>query len=213
MKMIVFDLDGTLVDTVYDIGNSMNMALEFFGLPTHKLDMYYKFIGKGVVNLTRCAINNNEVSDEFLYQVLDKYNEIYPENCTNLSSPYNNITYVLDELISKGYTLGVISNKPDKDTKYVINHYFPNRFTYVAGAKPDVERKPSKEAMEILMKHLNVEISDITYVGDSRFDAEFAINSGCRYFLFEYGYETKENLHSYQPVAFLQNALDLLTYF
>lgn len=210
MKTLVFDLDGTLVNTIKDIGNAMNMALKFYGFSEHDLDEYITFVGKGVIHLTNCAIGFDKVNDDNRQKVLKKYNEIYTENCTYLSKPYDNMLDVLDELISKGYKLAVISNKPDRETKKVVKHYFGDRFIYLAGAKDGVERKPHKEAMEILCRELSLNINDIIYVGDSHFDADFAINSGCRYFLFEYGYEDKEILHTYKPIAFLNEAKDLL---
>lgn len=213
MKTLVFDLDGTLVNTINDIGNSMNLALRFYGLAEHDLKVYPTFIGKGVIHLTSCAIGYDKVNDDILYKVLNKYNEIYKDNCTNLSEPYAEMEDVLDTLITKGYQLAVISNKPDFDTNRVVKHYFGDRFKYVVGSKKEVQRKPHKEAMDILLKELSLNINDIIYVGDSHFDADFAINCGCEYFLFTYGYESKEILYSYKPVAFLDKARDLLKYF
>jgi phosphoglycolate phosphatase len=212
MKTIVFDLDGTLVNTIKDIGSSMNLALRYYGLEEHQLDEYIGFVGKGVIHLTSCAIGYDRVNDDILYKVLNKYNEIYNDHSTNLRKPYFGMIEVLDTLISKGYQLAVISNKPDQNTKHVVKHYFKDRFNYVVGAKKEVQRKPNSEAMQILLKELNLEIDDIYYVGDSHFDAEFAINSGCNYFLFTYGYESKDILYSYKPVAFLDSPSDLLKY-
>lgn len=212
MKTIVFDLDGTLVNTIKDIGNAMNMALRFYGLEENDLEEYVNFVGKGIIHLTSCAIGFDRLNDDILYKVLNKYNEIYTDKCTYYSKPYNDMELVLDELIKKGYKLAVISNKPDRETKKVIKHFFNDRFIYVAGAKKEVERKPNKEAMTILTKELNIDISDVIYVGDSHFDAEFAINSGCPYFLFDYGYEKKEILYTYNPIAFLKMPSDLLKY-
>lgn len=213
MKTIVFDLDGTLVNTIYDIGNSMNQSLAEHGFPTHPLDSYYNFIGEGVIILTKKAIGNMDIDDETLYSVLNRYNEIYHDNSTVLSRPYDNIEFVLDNLIEKGYQLAVISNKPDPDTNKVVKHYFKDRFKYICGWKKEVNRKPDRMAMDIMIEALDLDINDITYVGDSRYDAMFAINSGCKYFLFEYGYEKKDILHSFTPVAFLNEAMDLLKYF
>lgn len=212
MKTLVFDLDGTLVNTIYDIGNSMNMALKFYNLKEHDLSIYPSFVGKGIIHLTSCAIGNENLNDEILYKVLNKYNEIYRQNCTNISKPYENMYKVLDVLKERGYQLAVISNKPDFETKKVIDYFFKDRFIYVAGAKENVKRKPDKEAMSNLLETLHLNIEDVYYIGDSHFDAEFAINSGCKFFLFEYGYENQEILHTYNPVAFLNNPLDLLKY-
>ena len=212
MSFIVFDLDGTLVETIYDIANSMNKALSEFGYNTHPLDKYREFIGEGVIVLTKRAIGE-EVSGETVQKVVDRYNEIYKDNCLNLSEPYPNMINVLDELINKGYKLAVISNKPDPDTIKIVKHYFAERFTYIAGSKKNVARKPATEAMEILMKEYDLGINDITYVGDSRYDALFAENCGCEYFLFEYGYDKKEIIHKFNPKAFLLKPTDLLKYF
>ena len=119
-----------------------------------------------------------------MQSVLNRYNEIYHENSMVLSKPYPNMVEVLDELLVKGYRLAVISNKPDIDTKNIVKHYFADRFFYVVGWKREVERKPSPMAMEIFLKEHNLTINDIAYVGDSRYDANFAINSGCDYYLF-----------------------------
>ena len=213
MKTIVFDLDGTLVNTIDDIGNSMNLALRFYGLKEHDLKEYPNFMGKGVINLTSCAIGFGNLNDDILYKVLNKYNEIYTENCTYLSKPYDKMEEVLDTLLSKGYKLAVVSNKPDLETNKVVKHYFGDRFIYVSGAKSGVERKPHPQAMHNLLKELNLKMEDIIYVGDSHFDADFAINCGCPYFLFEYGYEQSDILKSYKPIAFLPTASDLLKYF
>lgn len=212
MSFIVFDLDGTLVETIYDIANSMNKALSEFGYNTHPLDKYREFIGEGVIVLTKRAIGE-EVSGETVQKVVDRYNEIYKDNCLNLSEPYPNMINVLDELIHKGYKLAVISNKPDPDTVKIVKHYFAERFTYIAGSKKSVARKPATEAMEILMRKFDLGINDITYVGDSRYDALFAENCGCEYFLFEYGYDKKEIIHKFNPKAFLSKPTDLLKYF
>ena len=212
MSFIVFDLDGTLVETIYDIANSMNKALAEFGYNIHPLDKYREFIGEGVIVLTKRAIGE-EVSDETVQRIVDRYNEIYKDNCLNLSEPYPNMINVLDELINKGYKLAVISNKPDPDTVKIVKHYFAERFTYIAGSKKSVARKPATQAMEILMKKFNLGINDITYVGDSRYDALFAENCGCEYFLFEYGYDKKEIIHKFNPKAFLLKPTDLLKYF
>ena len=124
-KLIVFDLDGTLVNTIYDIASSMNKSLEEHGFPTHPTMDYINFIGEGVIALGKKAIGK-ELSDSTLNSVIERYKEIYKANLTNLSKPYPDMSRVLDGLLNKGYKLAVISNKPHEDTLEIINHYFPN---------------------------------------------------------------------------------------
>ena len=153
MKAIVFDLDGTLVNTITDIAYSMNESLKEHGYATHSAESYLTFIGEGVVVLTKKAIGQ-EVSEDVLKSVLNRYNEIYKNHCMVLSDIYPNMLEVLDVLRAKGYTLGVISNKPDFDTQRIVKHYFGDRFNYVAGSKEGVARKPHPEAMQNMMEKL-----------------------------------------------------------
>ena len=211
-KILVFDLDGTLVNTIFDIAYSMNIALKEYNLPTHDVNKYIDFIGQGVLVLGKRAVGDN-VSEEVLNSVIKRYKEVYKNNLTNFSKPYPNINEVLTELKEKGYKLGVISNKPHEDTIEVVNYYFPNIFEYVVGAKDKVNRKPDPMAMNILLEHFGYNITDVAYIGDSRYDAMFSENCGCDYYLFTHGYDKLEAIKTFKPVEFLNESKDLLIYF
>lgn len=211
-KVLVFDLDGTLVNTIFDIAYSMNEALVEHNLPIHETLKYIDFIGAGVLVLGQKSVGDN-VSQDIIDSVISRYKEIYKANLTNLSEPYPKMAEVLDELINRGYQLAVISNKPHEDTLEVVNHYFPNKFSHIAGAKSNVNRKPDSMAMNILLAEFGLEMKDIAYIGDSRFDAKFSENCGCDYYLFTYGYDKEEVLKTYNAKAFLHTPTDLLKYF
>ena len=211
-KILVFDLDGTLVNTIFDIAYSMNIALKEHNLLTHDVNEYIDFIGQGVLVLGKRAVGDN-VSEEILNSVIKRYKEVYKDNLTNFSKPYSNINEVLTELKKKGYKLGVISNKPHEDTIEVVNYYFPNMFDYIVGAQDKVNRKPDPMAMNILLEHFGYNMSDVAYIGDSRYDAMFSENCGCDYYLFTYGYDKLEAIKTFKPVEFLNESKDLLIYF
>lgn len=212
IKMLAFDLDGTLLNTITDIGDAMNVALEAYNLPLREEKDYPSFIGGGIHELTIKAINQ-EVEDEVVGGVKELFLKTYDDIKLNRTAPFPNVVQVLHELKAKGYHLCVISNKVHFQSVEIINHYFPNIFEYIAGQKPDVRFKPDPEPMALMAKQFGLSFDEICYFGDSHTDAEFSINCGCKYFLFEHGYESKEVLHRYNPVKFLHDAKEILEYF
>ena len=131
----------------------------------------------------------------------------------NLTKPFDGVVEVLRTLKAKGYLLSVISNKTHSQTVELANHYFNGLFDYVVGQKNDVRLKPDTEAMEIMAKQFNLNFDEICFFGDSKTDGLFGQNCGCQYFLFEHGYESKEVLHQFKPIKFLNHAKEILEYF
>lgn len=212
IKMLAFDLDGTLLDTIKDIGYAMNFALKTYGLKERLEEEFPSFIGGGIYELVKRAINQ-EVSEEVRNKVRELYLARYDETKMNITKPFENVVEVLKTLKSKGYKLCVISNKNHNQSVDLVSHYFPGLFDYVAGQKNDVRLKPDTEAMEIMAHNFGLSFDEICYFGDSKTDGLFSENCGCKYFLFEHGYETKEVLHSFKPIKFLKNAKEILEYF
>lgn len=212
IKMLAFDIDGTLLNTINDIGDAMNVALKKYDLPLRKEEEYPSFVGGGIIELTKRAIGI-KVSDDVIEGVKNTFLETYDKIKLTRTAPFPNVVEVLNILKAKGYHLCVISNKVHFQSVEIINHYFPNIFEYIAGQKMEVRFKPDPEPMELMAKEFGLSFDEICYFGDSHTDAEFSINCGCKYFLFEHGYEDKEVLHKYQPVKFLNDAKEILEYF
>lgn len=210
MKWLVFDLDGTLLDTIYDIANSMNHALIKHNLNTNSIDDYRNYVGNGMFELVRKSIHKDD--EELLELVLNDYKEHYNLNCCDKTNYFPGILKSIDKLKKLGYHLAVISNKPHNQTEMILKKYFDGYFEYFAGAKSDVLPKPNPQALNLFAQKFSLTKDDIIYIGDSCVDANFAINFGCQYFLFEYGYANKKELHQYKPTKFLNSLEEIFNY-
>lgn len=193
-KVLIFDLDGTLLNTIEDIANSMNQALEEGGFSTNTVDDYISFLGDGAVKLVERAMGSNYDSSLF-DSFFSRYLEIYEQRRLECTKEFKDVTSTLLEL-KKSYKLAVISNKPHRDTCPIVDYYFSGIFDYVSGKKDGVERKPHPESMIEAMEYFNVNAVECVYIGDSHVDYEFAANSGVDCCLFDYGYESKEKFYS-----------------
>ncbi len=181
-KVIAFDLDGTLIDSVHDIANSMNAVLKDNNLPLHSVEKYKSFIGEGAYQLVQKALNYTGDIDSYFEQ----YKKYALINCVN-AKEFNNVSDTLLKL-KDNYKLAVITNKPIDQATKAIEHYFPNIFDYVLGQKEDVAKKPNKEPMDILLNHFNISNKEVLYVGDSHIDFEFASNCNTDVLILTYGY-------------------------
>ncbi len=184
---IFFDLDGTLIDTIYDISYAVNEALKLNNLKQISLEEVKNNLGHGSKNLiTKCS------HDNFSLKLYDDYKKIYHDNLCNLSKIY---PYVLDTLIqlkNRDIVLGVYSNKDENDVIKIINHYLPNLFTYIIGKRSNYPLKPDPSLMESIIKNNNLDINDFYYVGDMQTDKDLAINLGVKFIYASYGYSKVE---------------------
>ena len=176
---IIFDLDGTLLNTIDDLANSMNTVLQQHGFPVHATEKYKYFVGNGMDNLTRKVLPTSITDEKFIKTFLAEFQNLYSENWNKCTKPYPGIESLLDSLTVSGIKMSVLSNKPDHFTQIIIDHYFGlDRFDYVYGARVDVPKKPNPTgALEIAQKS-NISPSAFLYVGDSGVDMQTAIAAG-----------------------------------
>lgn len=206
-RFVVFDLDGTLLDTIPDIANAMNRSLKRFGLPTHPFDAYKVFTGNGAFMLTKRALNG---LDEFLEPVYAAYSKDYGVNNQVDTAPYQGIPELLKFLNEEGIGIIVYSNKGDADTKEVISHYFPGiRFLAVQGAKEGLPLKPDPTALNALMNELGLKPEDGLYLGDTVMDIRCA--KACRLSSVAafWGFQPKEKLLKEEPEHTLDAPLEM----
>lgn len=176
-RAAIFDLDGTLADTLADIAAAMNHALAALGLPTHDLAAYRRFVGEGVEQLAIRALpaDRQEVRPALIERYIARYADVLLE----ASRPYDGIPELLDALAARGVALAVLSNKPDPATQRVVAGLFaPGRFATVLGRRPGVPHKPDPHAALAVAAELGIAPADFVFVGDTAIDMKTAVAAG-----------------------------------
>ena len=179
-KAVIFDLDGTLSDTIETIAYYANGALTAYGLDPIPTESYKLLVGDGAKTLVKRMLDTLDVEDESLFQqVLDKYNSDYNADVMYLTKVYDGIYKLIDALKEKGVKVAVLSNKPHDTTTMVLDKLFPNKpFDAFFGAREGVPLKPDPTALNELVTLLGVEKEDCLYVGDTAVDMKTGKSGG-----------------------------------
>ena len=194
LKAVVFDLDGTLLDTIPDIANALNTALAANHLPTHPTRAFEGFVGGGIRQAVVKA-SPAGTPEEVLEAVLAVYGPEYKAHCTEATQYYDGAQALLEGLEQGGLKLGVLSNKTEATAQKVVGHYFPERsFAFVQGRVDGYPLKPDPGAAERMLDILGCAPSEIAYVGDSGTDMTFAKVCGFLAVAAPWGYRTREEL-------------------
>jgi phosphoglycolate phosphatase len=175
-KAIIFDLDGTLLNTLDDLGNAVNRVLLDMGFPPHALDEYRSFIGDGVEKLINRALPEQNRNEETIRTCLKAFREDYHKNWNVNTRPYEGIPELLDALKEKGLKVAVLSNKPHDTTNLCVTELLPGwQFDMVLGHRDGTPHKPDPAGALEISKRLNIPPSEFLYLGDSGVDMETAI--------------------------------------
>ena len=176
-KAIIFDLDGTLLNTLGDLRTAANEALRLRGLPPRTMDEICQFVGNGVRNLMRRCLPAGSSDDEIDAALAD-FKRYYSAHLCDSTVPYDGIPALLDALRARGVKIGVLSNKLDSAAQVLIQHYFPEQTDIVFGEHSGVPRKPAPMSCCIIMQQLGALPKQTLYVGDSDVDMQTAHNAG-----------------------------------
>ena len=209
IRAVVFDLDGTLLNTLPDIGASANRALRRAGLPELPLETYRGLIGHGIRALFRLAVPEG-TPDDVYEKALADYLADYPEHCTELTHAFPGIYEMLERLKGAGYRLAVLSNKTERTTLRIIGKFFPETgFELVWGNNGVRPLKPAPDAGEALCKELGLTPEEIMYVGDGDSDMEFASKVGFFGTGVTWGYRSRKQLAENGADALVDSAEEI----
>ena len=209
MKAVLFDLDGTLADTIEDIGGAMNAALADAGLPAHPLDDYRRFIGDGIEALTERALPPGRAA--LRDPTMAAFRLHYAGRLVERTRPYDGIVAVLDALAARHISAAVLSNKPEPATVTIVERLFgPGRFVAVAGALPGRPRKPDPWRALDIARAAGVAPGDWLFVGDTAVDMQTAGAAGMTAIGAGWGYRGAGELAASGATALLARPADLI---
>ncbi len=194
-KLIVFDLDGTLLNSLQDLAVSTNYALRLHGYPTHELPAYRFFVGNGINKLLERALPESKRTEENMLKIRKDFMTYYAEHKADFTAPYDGICELLKTLKRRQFLLAVASNKYHAATKELIQTYFGDEmFDFVYGQRDGIPVKPDPTIVFDIMKEANVSKEEVLYVGDSGVDMQTAANSGVVSVGVTWGFRDKEEL-------------------
>lgn len=197
IKLIIFDLDGTLLNTISDLAHSTNYALEQNGFPGHPVEAYNYFVGNGINKLFERALPENKKTAEYVTRIREIFLPYYDKHNTDYTKPYNGIHELLKTLQSEGYMLAVASNKYQLATEKLIRHLFPDiTFTAVFGQREGVPVKPDPTIVRDILNIAGISTKETLYVGDSGVDMQTAINSEITSIGVTWGFRPREELQT-----------------
>lgn len=180
IEAVLFDLDGTLVDSLGDLAVSMNTALHALGLPIHETQQYRQLVGNGVKELVRRAVPEERRDATTLAAVHARFSAHYTKHYADSTAPYEGIIPLLTELSARGLRLGVVSNKPDAFTKEIVRKVLAHPFDFVLGQTEALPSKPEPDMPLAALHEMGVRPVDCAYVGDSDVDMFTGRNAGIR---------------------------------
>ena len=205
---VIFDMDGTILDTLNDLASSVNYALEANGLPKRTREEVRRFVGNGAVKLIRRAVPEG-TADTLFDKVFALYTTYYDEHCADATKPYDGIPELLALLRSKGVKTAVVSNKPDEAVRVLADTYFPHLFDAAVGTRTGIKTKPAPDSVFEIIKKIGAEKKDCVYVGDSEVDIETAKNAGIPCISVSWGFKGNEFLAEHGAQKIVDNAKEL----
>ncbi len=210
-KLIIFDLDGTLIDTIEDIANACNYALRMCGCPERRLDEYNMLVGRGIMNLFLGALPEDMRSEGMVIKMKEHFVPYYNEHIDDCTRPYPGIIEMLDRLKAEGILFAVASNKYQEGTEALVKKYFgAYDFVCLLGQRDGKPIKPDPEIVHEAMAAAGVSLDETLYCGDSDVDMQTGMNAGVKTIGVTWGFRTREELSAYNPWLLAESADEIV---
>ena len=193
-KGVIFDLDGTLLDTLRDLADAANASLSHYGYPEHPVDAYRYFVGDGLQTLVQ-RILPDSATEYDIKKLMEKFTELYTTMWNIHTAPYPGVLEMLNSLAGEGCLLSVLSNKPHQFTQLCVKSLFPEvAFAFVYGNREGVAKKPDPVGALEIAEKMNLSVNEILYVGDTATDMQTGNRAGMKTVGVEWGFRTREEL-------------------
>lgn len=214
IKLAIFDLDGTLLDTLGDIAGACNHALTACGCPVHEVGEYKRFVGSGIMNLFRRALPEEQRTEEMVIRMRNAFVQYYDIHKDDTTSPYPGIRNLLKNLSAKGIALAVASNKYQEATEELVARYFGDyNFTCVLGQRDGHPIKPDAGIIfEAMAACESVRPDEVIYCGDSDVDMQTGANAGVKTVGVTWGFRSREELAAYSPCLLADNPEEIFNF-
>ncbi len=213
IKAVIFDLDGTLVDTLHSIAHFANSALKHYGYDEIETQKYRYLVGNGADNLVRGMLKTiDKYTEEGFENVRALYNKSYDDNFMHLTTAYDGISELISSLRAMGIKLAVLSNKPHSTTKKIVEALFPEQFDICYGKREDIPRKPDPTAVFSILKELGVSADECVYVGDTSTDMQTGHNAKLFTIGVLWGFRDRQELEEYGADIIASTPFEILEY-
>lgn len=208
VKGVIFDLDGTLIDTIEGLANSVNAAMDFYGFPNHSVETYRTFVGNGVGKLVERALPEDK--KDLALEARKIFEKHYAETMLDVLPVYDGIEELLSYLMKNGIKIAVNTNKLDTFAKPMIKKVFGDIFCCVLGEVEYFSRKPSPDGVNYILEQMELERDDCLYVGDSQVDIKTAKNAGMRGITVTWGFATMKVLLENEPEVMVNHPREII---
>ena len=210
-QLAIFDLDGTLLDTVADLANATNQALQQCGYPTHPVEAYYQFVGNGINKLFARALPTEYSTEENVLRIRALFVPYYNEHNADCSRPYPGVVELLRALQDDGVQLAVASNKYHEATLKLVRHFFPDiRFAAIYGQREGVPIKPAPDIVHDILRDTGIAKEKTLYIGDSGVDMQTASNAGVESVGVTWGFRSEEELREHGAAHIVHAAGEIM---